>query len=179
MDAYYKDYLQGLPDGDPRRLGLHGRDRDAGDPHGAQSGVFDKYPNLKIILGHLGETLPFLVWRIDQALSRPGGKTDQLPRHVLQPLLSHHQRQLLQSGAAVLRAGDGRRPHHVRGRLAVRRQSARHAMDRDTSRCARRTRSRSSAATPSGCCGCRRRYCVRTDWLRKNWLSNVLVVVTG
>src|SRR5713101_8807642 len=29
------------------------------------SGVFEKYPKLKIILGHLGETLPFLVWRID------------------------------------------------------------------------------------------------------------------
>jgi 2,3-dihydroxybenzoate decarboxylase len=38
------------------------------------SGVFDRYPRLKIILGHLGETLPFLVWRIDQALSRPGQK---------------------------------------------------------------------------------------------------------
>jgi predicted TIM-barrel fold metal-dependent hydrolase len=39
------------------------------------SGVFDSYPRLKIILGHLGETLPFLVWRIDQALSRPGQKS--------------------------------------------------------------------------------------------------------
>lgn len=38
------------------------------------SGLFDKHPNLKIVLGHMGETLPFLVWRIDQALSRPGGK---------------------------------------------------------------------------------------------------------
>ncbi len=38
------------------------------------SGVFDKHPNLKIILGHLGETLPFLVWRIDAALKRPGQK---------------------------------------------------------------------------------------------------------
>ena len=38
------------------------------------SGVFDAHPRLKIILGHLGETLPFLVWRIDQALSRPGQK---------------------------------------------------------------------------------------------------------
>jgi predicted TIM-barrel fold metal-dependent hydrolase len=38
------------------------------------SGVFEKHPRLKIILGHLGETLPFLVWRIDQALSRPGQK---------------------------------------------------------------------------------------------------------
>ena len=36
------------------------------------SGVFDKHPKLKIILGHLGETLPFLVWRVDHALARPG-----------------------------------------------------------------------------------------------------------
>jgi 2,3-dihydroxybenzoate decarboxylase len=36
------------------------------------SGVFDKHPGLKIVLGHLGETLPFLVHRIDEALSRPG-----------------------------------------------------------------------------------------------------------
>src|SRR5271170_5452029 len=39
------------------------------------SGVFEKHPKLKIILGHLGETLPFLVWRIDQALKRPGQKS--------------------------------------------------------------------------------------------------------
>ena len=38
------------------------------------SGVFDAYPKLKIVLGHLGETLPFLVWRIDAALKRPGQK---------------------------------------------------------------------------------------------------------
>lgn len=37
-------------------------------------GVFNDFPKLKIILGHLGETLPFLLWRIDQALSRPGHK---------------------------------------------------------------------------------------------------------
>ena len=29
------------------------------------SGVFDKFPNLKIILGHLGESLPFLLTRLD------------------------------------------------------------------------------------------------------------------
>jgi 2,3-dihydroxybenzoate decarboxylase len=39
------------------------------------SGVFDAYPDLKIIIGHLGETLPFLIWRIDQALSRPEAKS--------------------------------------------------------------------------------------------------------
>ena len=36
------------------------------------SGVFEQHPKLKIILGHLGERLPFLVRRIDQALARPG-----------------------------------------------------------------------------------------------------------
>ncbi|WP_346896719.1 amidohydrolase family protein [uncultured Roseibium sp.] len=35
------------------------------------SGVFDRYPDLKIILGHLGEAIPFLLPRIDEALSRP------------------------------------------------------------------------------------------------------------
>jgi 2,3-dihydroxybenzoate decarboxylase len=29
------------------------------------SGVFNEYPKLKIILGHLGETLPLWLWRID------------------------------------------------------------------------------------------------------------------
>ena len=36
------------------------------------SGIFDKYPNLKIILGHLGEGLPFLVWRINMAFETMG-----------------------------------------------------------------------------------------------------------
>ena len=34
------------------------------------SGVFDVYPDVNIILGHLGESIPFSLWRIDQALSR-------------------------------------------------------------------------------------------------------------
>ncbi len=39
------------------------------------SGVFDKYPGVQIILGHLGESLPFSLWRIDAALSRPGNES--------------------------------------------------------------------------------------------------------
>jgi len=27
------------------------------------SGVFDAYPDVKILLGHMGERLPFLLWR--------------------------------------------------------------------------------------------------------------------
>jgi predicted TIM-barrel fold metal-dependent hydrolase len=33
-------------------------------------GVFDAYPRLKIIVGHLGEALPFLLWRVDNTLKR-------------------------------------------------------------------------------------------------------------
>lgn len=28
-------------------------------------GIFDRFPKAKLLLGHLGETLPFLLWRID------------------------------------------------------------------------------------------------------------------
>src|SRR5581483_3698002 len=29
------------------------------------SGIFDRYPELTIVLGHMGETLPYFIWRID------------------------------------------------------------------------------------------------------------------
>jgi 2,3-dihydroxybenzoate decarboxylase len=38
------------------------------------SGVFAKHTKLKFILGHLGEGLPFLLWRINNGLARPGQK---------------------------------------------------------------------------------------------------------
>ena len=34
------------------------------------SGLFDTYPSLQLILGHLGETIPYTLARIDEALSR-------------------------------------------------------------------------------------------------------------
>ena len=34
------------------------------------SGLFDEYPKLKVILGHLGEGLPFNIWRVDHSISR-------------------------------------------------------------------------------------------------------------
>jgi predicted TIM-barrel fold metal-dependent hydrolase len=36
------------------------------------SGVLDQFPGLKIILGHLGEGLPFLLWRADDTYARRG-----------------------------------------------------------------------------------------------------------
>ena len=34
------------------------------------SGLFDEYPQLKIVLGHLGEAIPFWLWRIDNMWQR-------------------------------------------------------------------------------------------------------------
>jgi 2,3-dihydroxybenzoate decarboxylase len=39
------------------------------------SGVFDAHPNLKFIVGHFGEGVPFLLWRINNGLQRQGAKT--------------------------------------------------------------------------------------------------------
>ncbi|MGH3262451.1 MAG: amidohydrolase family protein [Trebonia sp.] len=36
------------------------------------SGLFDRFPRLSLILGHLGETLPFNIWRIDHRVSYMG-----------------------------------------------------------------------------------------------------------
>jgi 2,3-dihydroxybenzoate decarboxylase len=36
------------------------------------SGLFDEYPKLKLILGHLGEGLPFSIWRVDHRISKTG-----------------------------------------------------------------------------------------------------------
>ena len=38
------------------------------------SGVFDKHPNLKIVLGHFGEALPFWLPRIHESFCRPGNE---------------------------------------------------------------------------------------------------------
>jgi predicted TIM-barrel fold metal-dependent hydrolase len=37
------------------------------------SGVFDKFPKLIIILGHLGENIPFALWRFDHSVVGHGG----------------------------------------------------------------------------------------------------------
>ena len=37
------------------------------------SGVFDRHPKLKVVLGHLGEGLPFWLWRLDNIYARTFG----------------------------------------------------------------------------------------------------------
>ena len=93
------------------------------------SGVFEAHPEPE------GRARPF---RRDAAVSglahrfraqAAGAEADELPRHFLQELLRHHLGLFLRSGAVVLRHGDGRRPHFVRHRLALRDEHAGRRMD--------------------------------------------------
>ena len=43
------------------------------------NGVFDRFPGVKLILGHLGETLPFLLWRFDSRAKLYGLKLKRRP----------------------------------------------------------------------------------------------------
>ena len=72
-EIYYKDYLDAFPGLLTAGWGFTVECATQG-VRMVLSGVFDKYPNLKIILGHLGESIPFSVWRINQALSRQGNR---------------------------------------------------------------------------------------------------------
>jgi predicted TIM-barrel fold metal-dependent hydrolase len=69
IDAYYKDYVAAYPELIGPALGFT-VEAATQCVRLVLSGVFDVYPRLKIIVGHLGEGIPFLLWRIDQALSR-------------------------------------------------------------------------------------------------------------
>ena len=71
VDAYYRDYLDRYPQLQAAAWGYTVETATQGIRM-VLSGVFEKYPGLKIILGHLGESLPFSAWRIDMCLSRGG-----------------------------------------------------------------------------------------------------------
>ena len=69
IDAYYKDYREDFPTIVAAGWGFTVETATAG-LRLVLSGVFDKYPKLKIIMGHLGEGLPFSMWRINHAMSK-------------------------------------------------------------------------------------------------------------
>jgi 2,3-dihydroxybenzoate decarboxylase len=74
MDVYYKDYAKDFPMVIRAAWGFTVETATLA-VRLVLSGVFERHPRLQIILGHLGETLPFFVWRIDHALARPGQKS--------------------------------------------------------------------------------------------------------
>jgi 2,3-dihydroxybenzoate decarboxylase len=74
IEAYYKDYLEQFPGLMTAAWGF-GVETATQGIRLVLSGVFEKYPGLKIILGHLGEGLPFYLWRINMALGRQGNRS--------------------------------------------------------------------------------------------------------
>ena len=69
IDAYYKEYVDKYPIILRAAWGFTVETATQG-LRLVLSGVFDKYPGLKVIFGHLGEGLPFLQWRITSTLRR-------------------------------------------------------------------------------------------------------------
>ena len=72
-DAYYKDYLKEFPGLLTAGWGFTVETATQAIRM-VLSGMFEAYPRLKVILGHLGEGLPFSLWRIDMALQRQGNR---------------------------------------------------------------------------------------------------------
>jgi len=69
VEAYYKEYAQQFPVLLRAAWGFTVETATQG-LRMVLSGVFDKYPGLKVIMGHLGEGLPFYQWRINMTLGR-------------------------------------------------------------------------------------------------------------
>ena len=67
VEAYYKDYAEQHPGILRAAWGFTVETATQGIRF-VLSGVFDRHPGLKIILGHMGEGLPFLLWRISHGL---------------------------------------------------------------------------------------------------------------
>ena len=97
------------------------------------SGLFDKFPGLQMIIGHLGEMLPFAAYRIDRyyGLGGGGGSSRGLAAPAValssEQLLRHDERKLLPAVLRVHARRDGRRPRDVLGGLPHGRQPDRRA----------------------------------------------------
>jgi predicted TIM-barrel fold metal-dependent hydrolase len=72
-DIYYKDYIKDFPAFLTAGWGFTVEAATQGIRL-VLSGIFDAYPELKIIMGHLGESLPFSLWRIDHSIARQGNR---------------------------------------------------------------------------------------------------------
>lgn len=76
------------------------------------SGVFDRYPKLTVILGHLGEFLPFLFKRIDWAYERPFDPS-------VRPPLARKPSEYLTSNVYVTTSGNYYEPAFLCTRAAL------------------------------------------------------------
>jgi predicted TIM-barrel fold metal-dependent hydrolase len=71
IEAYYRDYVERFPSLLRAAWGFTVETATQGIRL-ILSGVFDAHPRLKFIIGHFGEGLPFLLWRINMGFARDG-----------------------------------------------------------------------------------------------------------
>ena len=97
------------------------------------SGLFDRLPSLTVILGHLGETLPYFSWRIQHCFEyNPSDKRVErrLQDYLVRQLLCVDERLLERPGAHRRDVDDWCRPDPVCLRLSLRDDGAGGALDR-------------------------------------------------
>ena len=83
------------------------------------SGVFHRYPKAKLVLGHLGETLPFLLWRFDSRSKPYGWNLPKPPSQYVKENLWVTLSGMYDAAAVALLARcGGTRPCDVLGRLS-------------------------------------------------------------
>ena len=89
------------------------------------SGVFDRFPRLRIVLGHLGEGIPFWLWRVDY-MHPVRSSHNARPRLELTPSEYFRRNFMIttsgmnsRAGPAVLHRGGRCRQHHVGNRLPL------------------------------------------------------------
>jgi predicted TIM-barrel fold metal-dependent hydrolase len=77
------------------------------------SGLFDRHPQLQIVLGHLGESLPYNIWRIDNRMPKANDQVflqhapgSYLTRHFTVTTSGHFCTPSLQAALAIM--GDDR-----------------------------------------------------------------------
>ena len=94
------------------------------------SGLFDAHPKLKIILGHMGEGLPYSMWRVDHR----NGWVKAPPKHKAKKKICDYfnanfflttSGQFPHPNADRFHSRDRSGPHSVLGRLAVRKRRSR------------------------------------------------------
>ena len=89
--------------------------------------VFDEFPKLKIVLGHMGEALPYWLYRIDYMYKNATIIYSNASGHRLKKLQEYSKDNFLITTSGMnthpvlqyCHSSSGSGQHHVRGRLPV------------------------------------------------------------
>ena len=131
-------------------------------------GVFDRYPKLQVVIGHLGEGIPFMLPRLNRNLPTEMTKLDRPLGAYLRENVHYTFARLQFPGDIPRPAARGRRrADHVLGRSSVRIDGGSARIPATTFRSASRTGSASRTATRRSCWACNASADERSDPCRE------------